>query len=319
MKHKQILVLGGSGFVGSHIVAQLVAQGCQITLPTRRFAHARHLIVLPTVDVVVANVFDLPVLARLMAGKDAVINLIGVLHASPAQFQSVHVDFVRHVMEAAAKAKVKRVLHMSALGADRNGVSLYQRSRGDGEAIVRQSTANWTIYQPSVVVGPEDRFLNLFAKLARRLPVLPIAGAQTRMQPVSVHDVATAFVNTLDNPASYRKTYELCGPEIYTLRELAAFAARVSGHPRAVVGLTDGWAQWMAWLLEHAPGPTLMSRDNLDTLKRDNIASEQPYVPAPELGITPNAVSVEAAYRLSGQDRNARYDQWRAYAHRGES
>ena len=313
---KNILVIGGSGFVGRHLVARLVATGHRVLVPTRRRDRARHLILLPTVDVVDANVFEPGALPRLFAGQHAVVNLIGVLHATPAEFQRVHVDFVRQVMEAAAKTKVRRVLHMSALGADRNGPSLYARSRGDGEAMVRQSAADWTIYQPSVVFGPEDQFLNLFARLAAVAPVLPIGGANTRFQPVSVSDVAAAMVNTLAQPASVHKSYELCGPEIFTLRELVSFAARTAGHPRPVIALPDGLARAQAWLMEHLPGPTLLSRDNLDSLKRDNIASTQPYVPAPELGIVPKSMRIEAAHYLAGHDRHERLGNWRARARR---
>lgn len=313
---KNILVLGGSGFIGRHLVARLAAAGYGVLVPTRRRDRARHLILLPTVDVVDANVFDPGALARLLAGQHAVVNLIGVLHASPAEFQRVHVDFVRQVMEAAARARVRRVLHMSALGADRNGPSLYARSRGDGEAMVRQSAADWTIYQPSVVFGPEDQFLNLFARLAALAPVLPIGGANTRFQPVSVNDVAAAMVNTLEQPSSVRKTYELCGPEIFTLRELVSFAARAAGHPRLVIALPDRLARAQAWLMEHLPGPTLLSRDNLDSLKRDNIASTQPYQPAPELGVVPASMRVEAAHYLAGHDRHERLGNWRARARR---
>jgi NADH dehydrogenase len=287
-----------------------------VLVPSRRRDRARHLILLPTVDVVDADVFELSTLARLLAGQQVVVNLIGVLHARPAEFQRVHVDFVRHVMEAAAKAKVRRVLHMSALGADRNGPSMYARSRGDGEAIVRQSAADWSIYQPSVVFGPEDRFLNLFARIAAFSPVLPIGGAAARFQPVSVNDVANAMVNTLDRPASFRKTYELCGPEIFTLRELASFAARVSGHARPVIALPDRLARVQAWFMEHVPGPTLLSRDNLDSLKRDNIASTQPYQPASELGVVPTSMRIEAVHYLAGHDRHERLGNWRARARR---
>jgi NADH dehydrogenase len=205
---------------------------------------------------------------------------------------------------------------MSALGADPKGPSMYQRSKGDGEAAVRASSLDWTIFQPSVIFGPEDRFLNTFATLAKVFPVLPIGGADVRFQPVWIGDVAQAFVNALDNRDTYRKSYELVGPRVYTLRELVQFAAAASGRPRPVLSLPGGIAQVQARMMELAPGEPLMSRDNLDSMKVDNIASRQPYVPAPELGITPTAMEAEAPRYLSGQTVRTRLDAFRARARR---
>jgi uncharacterized protein YbjT (DUF2867 family) len=205
---------------------------------------------------------------------------------------------------------------MSALGADPKGPSMYQRSKGDGEAAVRASSLDWTIFQPSVIFGPEDRFLNTFATLARFFPVLPIGGADVRFQPVWIGDVAQAFVNALGNRDTYRKTYELVGPRVYTLRELVQFAAAASGRPRPVLALPGGIAQVQARMMELAPGEPLMSRDNLDSMKIDNIASRQPHVPAPELGITPTAMEAEAPRYLSGQTVRTRLDSFRARARR---
>jgi NADH dehydrogenase len=193
---------------------------------------------------------------------------------------------------------------------------MYQRSKGDGEAAVRASSLDWTIFQPSVIFGPEDRFLNTFASLAKVFPVLPIGGADVRFQPVWIGDVAQAFVNALDNRATYRKSYELVGPRVYTLRELVQFAAAASGRPRPVLALPGGIAQLQARMMELAPGEPLMSRDNLDSMKVDNVASRQPYVPAPELGITPTAMEAEAPRYLSGQTVRTRLDSFRARARR---
>jgi NADH dehydrogenase len=193
---------------------------------------------------------------------------------------------------------------------------MYQRSKGDGEAAVRASPLDWTIFQPSVIFGPEDRFLNTFATLAKVFPVLPIGGADVRFQPVWIGDVAQAFVNALGNRDTYRKSYELVGPRVYTLRELVQFAAAASGRPRPVLALPGGIAQLQARMMELAPGEPLMSRDNLDSMKVDNIASRQPYVPAPELGITPTAMEAEAPRYLSGQTVRTRLDAFRARARR---
>jgi uncharacterized protein YbjT (DUF2867 family) len=319
--HSNLLVIGGAGFVGRHLVNRLVDCGYRVTVPTRNRARARHLITLPTVDVVEADLRDDAVLERLIAGSDAVFNLVGILQGSRGtpygpEFASAHVELPRRIVERCAACAVRRYLHMSALGADAKGPSMYQRSKGDGEAAVRASRLDWTIFRPSVVFGPEDKFLNTFATLAAVAPVLPIAGASTRFQPVYVGDVADAFVHALDNRATFGKTYELVGPTIYTLKELVQFAARAAGHPRPVVGLPESMARLQAVLMEFAPGEPLMSRDNLDSMKRDNVASTQPYTPPPELGIELHPMESEAAQYLSGQNPRSQLGTFRARARR---
>jgi len=317
MQHKNILVLGGSGFIGRYIVNLLTGRGCRVLVPSRRRDRAKHLIMLPTCDVVDANIHDDATLNHLIDGQDAVINLVGILHGTQRDFERVNVELPQRVIAACKASGVRRCLHMSALGADPSGPSLYQRSNGTGEAAVRASSLDWTIFQPSVVFGVEDVFLNMFGKLSALLPVLPIGGASVRFQPVWVEDVAAAFVNSLDNEATYRKSYELAGPKIYTLRELVRFAARAAGHRCAVVALPDSIARLQAMVMEHLPGPTLLSRDNLDSMKRDNVASQQPYRPAPELGLhhlTP--LEPEASLYLAGMHPRTRFGGFRAKAHR---
>jgi uncharacterized protein YbjT (DUF2867 family) len=317
MQHKNILVLGGSGFIGRYIVNLLVDRGRRVLVPSRRRDQAKHLILLPTCDVVEANIYDDATLDRLVDGQDAVINLVGILHGTQPQFERAHVELPQRVLAACRARGVRRYLHMSALGADPNGPSMYQRSKGTGEAAVRACALDWTIFKPSVVFGVEDQFLNLFGRLAKWFPVLPIGGANVRFQPVWVEDVAAAFVASLDNPATFRKTYELAGPKIYTLRELVTFAARASGHPRPVIGLPDSIARLQAAMMELMPGPTLLSRDNLDSMKRDNIASQQPFRPAPELGLhhlTP--LEPEASLYLAGLHPRTRFSGFRTKARR---
>lgn len=316
MRHTNVLVIGGSGFVGRYLVNALVARGCRVLAPTRRRERAKHLILLPTCDVVEADVHDDATLERLIRGQDAVINLVGILHGTQQQFTRAHVELPRRIVAACEELGVRRYLHMSALGADPNGPSMYQRSKGEGERLVRASTLDWTIFRPSVIFGTEDRFLNLFAQLARWLPVLPIGGASVRFQPVWVADVANAFAASLDNHATYRKTYELAGPKIYTLRELVRFAAAAAGHPRPVIALPEPIARLQAWLMECLPGEPLLSRDNLDSMKRDNVASQQPYRPAPELGITPTPLEAEASIYLAGLHPRTRFGGFRARARR---
>jgi NADH dehydrogenase len=316
MQHRNILVIGGAGFIGRYIVNELVGRGCRVLVPARRRDKAKHLIMLPTCDVVEASVHDDATLDRLVAGQDAVINVVGILHGAEAQFEQAHVALTQRVLAACSRAKVRRYLHMSALGADPDGPSMYQRSKGRAEQAVRESKLAWTIFQPSVVFGAEDSFLNMFAKLSGIAPVLPIGGADVKFQPVWVEDVAHAFVNSLDNGATVGRAYELCGPKVYTLRELVKFAAEAAGHRRPVIALPDAIARLQARLMELAPGEPLLSRDNLDSMKRDNIASRQPYEPAPELGITATPMEPEASLYLAGLHPRTRFGGFRTRARR---
>lgn len=279
MRHESILLIGGSGFIGSHIAARLAADGRAVIVPTRHHERAKHLLVLPTVQVVEANVYDENTLDRLLAGADAVINLIGVLHSRPGQpwgpaFEQAHVALPRLLARACAQRHVKRVLHMAALGAAADAPSMYQRSKAAGEKIMLDAAGlQMTSFRPSVVFGPEDEFLNLFARMQALLPVMALGAADARFQPVYVGDVAQAFVDALDDPAAVGQVYELVGPHVYTLRELVRLAGVYSGHRRPVVALPNALARLQAFVLEHLPGGPLLSRDNLDSMKTDNVAS----------------------------------------------
>ncbi len=303
MKYESILVIGGSGFIGSHITAALSAAGKRVIVPTRRLARARHLWVLPTVQVVEADVFNPQALDRLLSQADAVINLVGVLHSGagtpwgPA-FERAHVELPRRLVAACERQAVTRCLHMCALGADSHGPSMYQRSKAAGERIMLDAAdLKVTSFRPSVVFGPEDNFLNMFAKLQTLLPVLALGGVQAKFQPVYVGDVAKAFVAALDDPETIGKVYELTGPRVYSMKELLHLAGVYSGHPRPVIGLPDSLARLQAFFLEHVPGGPLMSRDNLDSMKSDNVASGLYPVPA---GWQPTPLEAVAPEYLAG-------------------
>ena len=216
-----------------------------------------------------------------MARADAVVNLAGILHGrkgSPwgPEFEEAHVRLPARIASACAAAGVRRLLHMSALGVQEGGEqslpSMYLRSKTAGERVVRESGLDWTIFRPSVVFGPGDRLLNLFAQLQAWLPVIALGRAEARFQPVFVGDVARAFVNALDLPQATGTCYELAGPDVYTLRELVALAGSYSGYRRPIIGLPDALGRLQAAMLEFAPGPTLMSRDNFDSMSIDNVA-----------------------------------------------
>jgi NADH dehydrogenase len=212
-----------------------------------------------------------------VAGRAAVINLVGILHSRRGDpygpdFRRAHVDLPRRIAAACAAEGVPRYLHMSALGADRNGPSMYQRSKADGEAAATsQPAVATTIFRPSVVFGPEDKFLNTFARLQRHLPVVPLACAHARFQPVYVGDVAEAFVRALLDGHTAGLTYELGGPQVYELAELVRLAGRYAGHERKVIALPDGLARLQARVFELLPGEPVITRDNLDSMKVDNV------------------------------------------------
>lgn len=318
MHTSNLLVFGGTGFIGTQLLSRLVTETFaapglpegRVIVPTRdaESARAHNLTLLPRVDVMDADIYaddalDALFLSLTEHGGEhcAVINLVGTLQDARGtpygpNFKRVHVDLPRRIIAACHRHGVKRLLHMSALGADPAGPSMYQRSKGDGERVVMDSGLDWTVFRPSVVFGPNDHFLNLFARLQRMAPFVPLACADARFQPVYVEDVATAFVHALDNPATIRHAYPLVGPRVYTLAELMRFAGRASGHPRWIVPLPEGLGRMQAALFEHLPGAPI-SRDNLDSMRVDNVSAEPV---APELGIHPLGMEAVMLPALAG-------------------
>ena len=274
---KKILVLGGSGFIGRHVVAALVRAGHAVTVPTRRWAHAKHLLTWPQVTVRELRVSDPATLQEVVRGHDEVIHLIAVLHGNEARFEQMHVQLPLAVAQACVQAGVPHLIHMSALGADPQGPSMYQRSKGRGEqalqALAGTSGLRLTVLRPSVVFGQDDRFINLFARMQRVVPLVPLAGAGAKFQPVWVQDVAQAVQQTIEQPQAQGHTYELGGPEVLTLADLVRHAGRWAGCPRPVLRLPHAVAWAQALLMECAPGEPLMSRDNLASMQRDNVLS----------------------------------------------
>jgi NADH dehydrogenase len=312
---ENVLVIGGSGFVGRHLVAALAALGKRVTVPTRRRDRAKHLILLPTVDVVEADVRDQKTLKRLVEGRDAVINLAGVLHGP--DFTATHVELAQGVVnachEAGAHRNRPRLLHMSALGADPHGPSAYQRSKGIGEqAVLAVDDLEVTVFRPSVIFGPEDKFLNLFARLAKFLPVIALGSPDARFQPVYVGDVVAAYVAALDDRAHFPdgagKRYDLCGPREYTLRELMEFVCAATGRKRLVVGLPDRLSYLQAWSMEFFP-VKLLTRDNYYSMKVANVC-EGPF----PFGIKPAALEALAPAWLAPSGPRERYPllRWKA-------
>lgn len=314
-----ILVLGGTGFVG-HVLCEKLTEwlgsGGRIVVPSRHPQRAKDLITLPPVQVVRASVHDDAELTQLVRGHDAVINLVAILHGSERDFERVHVELPRRLATACAVAGVKRVLHVSALGAAESAPSMYQRSKARGEAELRQVPLDLTVFRPSVIFGEHDRFINLFASLQRVFPVMPLARADAKLQPVWVDDVACAIVRSLDERSTIGQTVECAGPQVHSLRDLVTLAGRWSGHERPVIGMPDAFGTLQALMLELLPGDPLMSRDNLASLKVDNVASGEGLALA-ALGIQPRAIESVMPSLLGRRSGPARLEPWRALARRG--
>ncbi len=321
MKQKRVLVLGGSGFVGQQVCERLVAQGHRVSVPTRRATSARNVQLLPLLDVVEAQVHDPVQLNRVVAGHDAVVNLIAILHGNGAAFDRVHVQLPKQIAAACALAGIERLVHVSALGCSESPPSLYLRSKSAGEAaLIAQGLSQLAIVRPSVIFGADDKLLNLFAKLQAIFPMVPLAGADSRFQPVWVGDVADLLVKLavghgIHSPDSYtnssdKEAYsitEAAGPDVMTLRDIVAISGRLSGNPRPIVSLPRAIANIQAFLMELAPGEPLMSRDNLASMQTPNVASGK--LPGlADFGIHAQALSTIAPLYLGGNGPRAYLD-----------
>ncbi len=298
---KKIVITGGTGFVGRSVCEHLFEQdaGCRLVVPTRRRATGRDLQVLPTVDLAVANVHELQAITPLLIGADALVHLVAILHGSADDFERVHVQLPRTLAAACTAAGVKRVVHVSALGVAPNAPSAYLRSKAAGEAVwqdwARATGGQLTILRPSVIFGAEDRFTNLFVKLQRLFPVLPLAGTGARFQPVWVGDVAQAVVNSLARGTAPGPMIECAGPEVMTLQQIVQRVGAMAGCRRPVLALPEAAGMLQAAAMGLLPGEPMMSRDNVLSMRVPNVASGT--LPGlASLGITPAALDTLAGH-----------------------
>ncbi len=318
MNINKVLLIGGSGFLGTSVAEQLVANGVAVTVPTRRTIRAKHLWVLPTLQAVEADVHYPDQLAELVCGQDAVINLAGVLHDAKGDFERVHVALPRLIAETCVATGTPRLIQMSALNASMDGPSAYLQSRYRGESAVleiarKNPSLNVTIFRPSIIFGEHDQFLNMFATLARFSPFIPLGSPEARFQPVWVEDVARAIVQSLAMRETFGQTYALAGPREITLRGLLEFAMHTSGHRRLILPLGPALSMAQAALFERLPGH-LITRDNVRSMSVANTSRE----PFPAMfGRAQSMEAIVPGYMQAGVPDAAgpaRYDRFRQRA-----
>lgn len=304
----KIFILGGSGFVGSHLVRRLSREGHSITVITRHPTGAKQLAIVPRVNILVFDPYDGDRLGAALSGHDALINLVGILNESGrdgAGFRRAHVELVDIAIEACKNAGVERIIQMSALNAGK-GESHYLRTRGEGEQRVRSSSLNWTIFRPSTIFGPDDSFLNRFAGLLAISPVLPLARPEAKFAPVYVGDVVEAFFRALERRDAIGETYELCGAETWALRDIVDWIAEQRGMRRWVIGLPDALGRLQGRVFDFVPGKPFSS-DNFKSLLLDSTCDDDGFQ---RLGISPWPMS-EKAVEWLGEDRQGRLRRFR--------
>lgn len=314
-------VLGGTGFVGSRLVARLANAGYRVTVPTRDPQRCRHFRVLPTVRVIHADIHAPETLRTILDGADAALNLVGILNEpgrDGAGFRRAHVELTQTLIGACRTAGVRHLVQISALKAASPdtpdpGTSHYLRSKGEAEALLRASGLNWTILQPSVIFGPGDSFLNRFAGLLRSVPLaFPLAMPGARFAPVHVDDVVEAIIRVLDQPAAFGHTFQLYGPEVYTLRELVELVAETMGLRRRVIGLPRSISRLQAAVMDYVPGKPF-STDNYRSLLTDSVGSSDGLQ---QLGISPRSLRPNLADALRGSGLPGVMDSYRKTAGR---
>jgi len=315
-----VFVLGGSGFVGGHLVRRLSAAGHRITVGTRYAPSARHLRVVPQVTIRQCNPYDLDSMTPMLEGHDAVVNLVGILNErgfGGKGFHRAHVELVEKLIISCDAARVGRLVQMSSINAGK-GDSRYLLTRGHAERLVNEAgndgLLRTTIVQPSVIFGPDDSFLNRFATLLKLTPVLPLARPRARLAPVYVGDVAEAIERILARDSESGRTYELAGSEVWNLKELVLWLRDRLGLRRVVIGLPDalGWVQGQVF--DFVPGKPFSS-DNFKSLGLDSVCTDNGFI---ELGIDPWGVSQLAPTWLKSAGRQQRYQSFRRRARRAQ-
>ncbi|HEU4616835.1 MAG TPA: complex I NDUFA9 subunit family protein [Gammaproteobacteria bacterium] len=290
---RTVCVLGGTGFVGRVLVNDLVRAGYRVRVPTRNPHRNRDLLVLPGLELPAADVHDERTLARLLARCEAAVNLVSILNErghDGSGFRRVHVDLAAKVVRACHEAEVGRLLHMSALKANaERGPSHYLRTKGQAEQAVKSQSGEsirYTIFRPSTIFGANGGFVQQFARLLKAAPVLPLPAADARMAPVFVDDVARAFLVALENGHTQNRTYELCGPDIYSLEELVRLIRQELGLRRAILRVPKFLGRLQAWASDYLVPGKPFSLDNFRSLSVSSVCTENGLA---ALGIEPRS------------------------------
>ena len=307
---RTICILGGTGFVGREIASRLVQKGNSVRIPTRNRQRARNLLVLPGIEIINADVHDESALRDIVSGADAVINLIGILNEKGRdgrEFYRTHVQLVEKLITACQDNNIPLRLQMSALKANaETGPSHYLRSKGAAEQALKNlcgDELSWIIFQPSAIFGPDDSFINRFAQMLRLSPFLPLARPYTRFAPVYVVDVANAVCCALENHAAYNRTYQLYGPEEYSLQEIVAEIAQILKLKRRIIPLPDRLSKIQAWFLDYAVPGKIFTIDNYRSMAVSSIGTENGLT---TLGLIPTSMSTIMPYYLAHQDNQKR-------------
>lgn len=321
MDRRVVTVFGGSGFIGRHVVRRLARDGWIVRVAVRDIEAARFLKTAGNVGQIVlvpTDIGDAKSVATATEGAEAVVNLVGILSEwGKRTFQRIHVDGTANVAAAAAGAGVERLIQMSAIGADPESDSVYARTKAGGEDAARAAFPGTSVIRPGVVCGPEDKFFNMFALMARLSPILPVFGCPAfpsltaadgekgrkinffgdggpKMQPVYVGNVAEAVAAILADPGTAGKTYELGGPRVYSFKEIIELVCTETRRQRLLVPAPYGLLSLKAWFLEKLPKP-LLTRDQVRLLKRDNVVTDGALA-LRDLGVKPTPVETVLSY-----------------------
>ncbi len=315
----KICVIGGTGFVGTHLITRLVSQGHSVKIISRRPERHRHLRTLPTVKIVTIDFFGNKILERQVDTYDVVINLAGILNPSGNNtFEQVHEKVALRVAEAARAVGTPRLLHMCALNADENAASSYLRSKGRAKnKILAMEGLHVTTFSPSVIFGAGDGFFNLFARMLKIMPgFFPLTCASARFAPIYVGDVADAFINSIDRPETYGKNYNLCGPESFSLRELVKYTATQINSDCTIVPLNRFFSKPLAGLMGLIPGAPI-TLDNYHSMKVDSVCSDSANNESTaELGVQLHSLESIVPKYLAGKDFAGQMDSLRKKSNR---